>query len=410
MKYSHSAEFSPIRTVNLADGFVEKGRQAGVVVQTACGPDYTGRHVSVDGLRCLNFGSCSYLGLERRAELRDGVEDASRRIGTQFPFPRLYLQSPLYAELEANLTKITGRCVLVSSNTTLGHISALPVLVQPDDAIVIDQFAHASLQLAVGLLRGIRLVHLRHSRMDQLRGLSEQLSQSHRAIWYVCDGLYSMHGDFAPIDSLANLLSEFPKLNLYIDDAHSTSWTGCFGRGHVLEKLAGHDRVTVALSLNKAFSAAGGAIAFPKPEPYWSVRRGGGPMIFSGPIQPPMLGAAVASSKLHLTDEFRTLQAAECERIRLVLQLAREHEVPLGSWDESPIFFVPCGPEGQTCQLARSLQQRGFYACAAGFPAVPRNRSGIRFTVSIHNEIEDIHAFMTELALQVRTVKSGDRR
>ena len=72
-----------------------------------------------------------------------------------------------------------------------------------------------------------------------------------------------------------------------------------------------------ACSLNKSFAAAGGAIVFPDAEMRRRVRTAGGPMIFSGPIQPPLLGAAIQSAKIHLSDELPVLQAALRERIEL---------------------------------------------------------------------------------------------
>ena len=130
------------------------------------------------------------------------------------------------------------------------------------------------------------------------------LSQKHATVWYALDGLYSMRGDFAPLEELSHLLAKFPSLHLYIDDAHCTSWTGTHGRGYTLERMVDRSRIVVALSLNKAFSAAGGALVFPSAELRERVRLAGGPMLFSGGIQPPMLGAAVASAHLHLSPGF----------------------------------------------------------------------------------------------------------
>ena len=67
--------------------------------------------------------------------------------------------------------------------------------------------------------------------------------------------------------------------------------------------LPDDDRVVVALSLNKAFSAAGGALVVSNPDLKRRLRACGGTMSFSGPIQAPMLGAAVASAKFHLSPE-----------------------------------------------------------------------------------------------------------
>ena len=402
MKSSPVKEHSPTQAVDLVDQAMIEALDSGLFMQTATMAGGQCGIFNVDGQDLRNFGSCSYLGLERRPELILGAESALREFGTQFSFSRGYLQSSLYLELEHNLGRICQGHVLVTASTTLGHISSIPILVHQNDSVIVDQFAHASLQIATGLLNGTKQCHSRHGRMKQLQTLVERESRNHERVWYVCDGLYSMHGDWAPLDSLADLLETYPKLCLYIDDAHSTSWTGRRGRGYALDKFAGHDRVVIALSLNKAFSAAGGALVFPAREQYCKVRRCGGPMLFSGPIQPPMLGAAVASSRLHLVPEFSLLQTSELERIRRVLGLAGLYGVPLGSIDETPIFFVPCGDEQLAFGLVRALRARGFYCCASVFPAVPRKRAGIRFTISLHNSFEDIDDFMRVLAEETR--------
>ena len=161
-----------------------------------------GRSAVVQNRECLNFGSCSYLGLHTRPELVEGTVDAVRRFGTQFPFSRAYFSCDLYEELEALLEEMTGRHVLVASSTTLAHMAALPVLVDDRDAVIIDQFAHASLFMATELLGTSTVVRVRHSRLDKLVELIEGLTTDHTRIWLVLDGLYSMRGDFAPWDPL----------------------------------------------------------------------------------------------------------------------------------------------------------------------------------------------------------------
>ena len=73
------------------------------------------------------------------------------------------------------------------------------------------------------------------------------------------------------------------------------------------------------------------------------VRRCGGPMLFSGPIQPPMLGAAVASARLHNDPSFAALQARArgADRSRLVGR-RRGARYRSRARDRTPIFMVPC--------------------------------------------------------------------
>jgi 7-keto-8-aminopelargonate synthetase-like enzyme len=387
--------FSHTRQIDSAYRYVSEAAEAGVIMKTGQGAN--GRFVTVDGARLRNFGSCSYMALEALPEIREAAHRALDEYGTQFHFSRAYLQCELYAELDALLEQITGRPVLVAASTSLAHLSALPSLITDEDHIIIDQFAHASLHTAVKLVPDVPMEIIRHSRMDQLDARLTELRGKARNVWYILDGLYSMLGDFAPFEELRRLLDRHDHLRLYIDDAHSTSWTGERGRGIALEHFADDERVVVALSLNKAFSAAGGLLALPSKKLVTRIRRCGGPMLFSGPIQPPMLGAAVGSARLHVRSEFAALQADLGARLKLCVEKMEKTKLGLGTSTPSPIFQVPCDSPRIAFRLAELMKQRGFYCCVCVFPAVPMNRPGLRFTISRHNDPADIAPFVAAL-------------
>ena len=388
--------FPTSRIVDSTNRFVSEAADAGVIMNRA--GNYDGASVEVDGRPMLNFGCCSYLGLEVRDDLKEGACEAARRYGTQFPFSRAYLENPLYCELEEQLTTMTGGHVLVAPSTTLAHIAALPVLVREGDAVLIDQFAHASLHTATTLLRDIPVERVRHNQLDWVARRVAELSAGGRRVFYVCDGLYSMRGDLAPFAKFRALLEAHPTLHLYIDDAHSTSWSGARGRGAALDNLGGHPRVIVALSLNKAFSAAGGCLVLPDADTVRLVRRCGGPMLFSGPIQPPMLGAAVASARLHNDPSLGVLQGELTALIAHAWRAIGRRDIPLAGRDRTPIFMVPCDSTAIVFRTVSRLRQRGFYVCPSVFPAVPVNQPGIRFTITRHNAPAAIDAFIDALA------------
>jgi 7-keto-8-aminopelargonate synthetase-like enzyme len=400
--------FSHTRKIDSAFRYVSAASDAKVILNTGKGAN--GRHVTVDGERLLNFGSCSYMGLEAMPELTEGAHFALEEYGTQFHFSRAYLQCSLYSELEALFERIAGRPVLVAASTSLAHMAALPVLIKDTDYILIDQFAHASLHTAVQLVPNVPLEILRHNRMDLVDEALTRLRGHKGSVWYVCDGLYSMLGDFAPFEELYELLRRHEHLRLYIDDAHSTSWTGTHGRGAALEHFEDHDRVVVALSLNKAFSAAGGALALPNRDLLDRVRRCGGPMLFSGPIQPPMLGAAVGSARLHLSERFPVLQAELDERLALCIRELRRTDLDLATLDRAPIFHAHCDSPRIAFAVAEEMKDRGYYCCVCVFPAVPMNRPGIRFTITRHNELADIPQFVSALEGSfAQAIKAVDR-
>src|SRR3954451_25016484 len=393
----------------LLDEVVSEAASRGLAMQTADDAPLDGRTISLAGRPRINFGSCSYLGLELDTRLREGVCEATARYGTQFSSSRAYVSAPPYLELEEYLDRMFGGHALMMPTTSLGHLAALPVLVGSKDAVVLDQQVHASVQLATGELRlqgtTVEMIR-RHDMLGLYRSLYRH-APKHRRIWFLADGVYSMFADFAPFAELRELLDRYPQLHLYIDDSHGVGWTGTHGRGPALEALGMHERLVVAASLNKSFAAAGGALVFPDPELRRRVRTTGGPMIFSGPVQPPMLGAALASARIHLSSELPVRQQALQERIALFDELAEEFCLPLATRDATPIRYVPLGLPRVVLDVVEGLLEDGFYTNYGAFPAVPMKHAGVRMTLTLHHQPDDIRALVAALARRVPEALDG---
>ena len=389
--------------LSLLDEVVSEAAARGLALQTADDAPLDGRLVSLAGRERINFGSCSYLGLELDPRLADGVMQATRRYGTQFSSSRAYMSAPPYRELEARLDAMFGGHAVLMPTTTLGHLATLPVLVGSGDAVVLDQQVHASVQMAAGQLRlqGTTVEMIRHSNMERLERMLARLAPTHRRVWYLADGVYSMFADLAPFGALRELLDRYEQLHLYIDDSHGVGWAGTHGRGPALEALGMHERLVVAASLNKSFACAGGAIVFPDAELRRRVRTTGGPMIFSGPVQPPMLGAALASAAIHLSDELPARQAALMERIALFDELAQEFCLPVATSDATPIRYVPLGLPRVVLDVVEALLEDGFYTNYGAFPAVPMKHAGVRMTLTLHHTPDDIRALVSALAKRI---------
>ena len=371
----------------LMDELLTEAAGEGLLLQTADDLPLDGRTLGLGGRPLLNFGSCSYLGLELDPRMRDAVCAAVMRYGTQFSSSRSYVSAPPYPALEEALGDVFGAPVLVAPTTSLAHIAALPVLVEAGDAVILDQQVHHSVQVATSQLRvqGVSVEVVRHSDLEALDEAIERLARRHRRVWYLADGVYSMFADLAPFAGLRELLDRHESLWLYIDDSHGVGWTGRHGRGPALEALGGHARLVVAASLNKSFAAAGGALVFPDPELKRLVRTVGGPMMFSGPIQPPMLGAALCSARIHLTPEIEQRQAALRERIDYCTALMHEHCLPLVSSDVTPIRYLHAGLPADARGAAARLLAKGVFTNVAIFPAVPMKRAGVRLTLTVHH-------------------------
>ena len=275
-----------------------QARDRGLFFQTTEDDAYRGRAIEIDGRSLLSFGSCSYLGLELDPRLIEGACDAARRYGTQFSTSRGYLSAPIYRELEASLDAIFDAHTVLAPTTTLGHLAALDVLAHEKDAIVLDHQVHQSVQQAANLARtrGTKVVVVKHEELDRAVEIVGTLARTHRTVWFATDGVNSMYGDLAPFVLLKTLLDVAPNVRLYVDDAHGMSWLGKHGRGSFLATMPLSPRIVLATSLAKAFGCGGGVLVLSDPAERDRIRMGGGTLLFSGPIQPPMLGAALASA------------------------------------------------------------------------------------------------------------------
>lgn len=359
--------------------------------------------ISLEGKEVVNFGSCSYLGLEFDSRLKEASKKAIDDYGTQFSESRAYVSVSLYKELEDLFEKIFELPVVITQTTTLAHIAAIPVLVESNDCIIMDHQVHNSVQTAVNLVKskGVTVELLRHNRMDLLEERIIALRSKHKKIWYMADGIYSMFGDVSPVKEIYALMDKYPELNYYVDDAHGMSIYGKNGRGYVLSKMPIHKRAIVATSLVKAFPTGGAVLVFPTKEQAHLVRSCGSTLITSGPMQPAQLGAAIAAAKIHLTEEIYELQTDLQDNIRFANLMLKKYKLPVVSPSDAAVFFVGVNLPKLGINMVHRLKNKGFYVNLGIFPAVPIKNTGIRFTITRLHTFKQIKDMISTLASEL---------
>ena len=357
-------------------------------------------HILLKGQKVVNFGSCSYLGLEFDPRLKEASKVAIDNFGTQFAESRAYVSISLYKELEDLFNRLFEAPCVITPTTTLGHIANIPVLVSSSDAIITDQQVHSSVNTAVKLLAasGAHIEVVRHNKMDLLEDRIRTLRNKHQKIWYLADGIYSMFGDTAPMNDLIRLLDLYPQFHLYIDDAHGMSIHGKHGRGFVLNKHDFHPKMVLATSLAKGFATGGAVMLYPDKEMARRVRTCGGPLITSGPLQPAQLGAAVAAAKIHLTDEIYVMQEELSERIRFANLMLKKYRLPVIAENDAAVFFIGVHLPKVGYNMVRRMLHAGYYVNLGIFPAVPMKNTGIRFTITRLHTFSQIEKMIRTMA------------
>jgi len=389
--------------LDTVDEVFTDAKNMGVLHLYTEGDELTGRHIHIKGRKLFHFGTTGYLGLEQDERLKDAAIDAIRKYGTQFPLSKSYISHPLYKSLEEKVQEIYGYPVIITKNSTLGHLGVIPGVVRDEDGVILDHQVHWSVQNAAQLLkpRGIPVEMIRHSRLDMLEDKIKELSTRCRKIWYMADGVYSMYGDCAPIPELLALSEKYPQLYLYFDDVHGMSWAGKNGAGYVMSKIRElPPNVVVFGTLSKTFGASGAICVCADLQMHTRIKTFGGPLTFSAQLEPASVGAAIASADIHLSPEIYTLQEQLSDRTTYFNYLLKQTDLPLVEENECPVFYIGTGMPITGYNFVNRLMDEGYYVNLGIYPAVPVKNTGVRITISRHNEKEDMKGLVEAMVRQ----------
>jgi 7-keto-8-aminopelargonate synthetase-like enzyme/predicted N-acyltransferase len=379
--------------IDTVDEVLSGAKNVGVLHLYAEDKKLTGRTIQIKGKEMYHFGTTGYLGLEQDDRIKEAAIQAIRDYGTQFPLSKSYISHPLYSELEAKIEEMYGIPPIITKNSTLGHLAIIPTLLRDEDGVIMDHQVHWSVQNACQLLklRGIPVEMIRHNNVNMLEEKIKQLSSRCDKIWYMADGVYSMFGDYAPISELIELTKKYNQLHLYFDDVHGMSWKGKNGTGFVFDNIKElPENIVVVGTLSKTFGASGATLLCKNEKLRNKIKNFGGPLTFSAQLEPASVGAAIASAKIHLSPEITIRQQELADKIAYFNQLLAVENLPIISINDSPVFFLGIGTPISAYNFVHRLFKEGFFLNLGIYPAVPIKNTGIRITLSSHNQKQDI--------------------
>lgn len=181
----------------------------------------------------IDFCSNDYLGFAKSTILKEKIDKEISKLNNYTNGSggsRLLSGNTKYTEeteqFIADFHKVEAGLIFNSGyDANIGLLSAVP---QRNDTIITDERIHAS------LIDGARLSFAtRYSfKHNDLKNLEDKLNISTGNIFVVVESVYSMDGDFAPLQEL-NILCKQYQANLIIDEAHATGLFGEKGQGLV---------------------------------------------------------------------------------------------------------------------------------------------------------------------------------
>jgi predicted N-acyltransferase len=182
------------------------------------------------------------------------------------------------------------------------------------------------------------------------------------------------------------------------------------GTGYVLSKVGLHPKMILATAMGKAFGTIGGIFVVPDEQLCSKIRNCAGPLIFSSQQAIPVLGASIASAKIHLSEEIKIKQTLLAKKISHCHNLLKKYNLPDISAPDTPVFFVALGLIRVGHNIVKRMMEDGYFLNLAVFPAVPETCTGIRFTITLHLSFEDIENMVKALAYHFSKVLEEENR
>src|SRR5271165_2362225 len=348
-----------------------------------------GRDMVVKGRRVTNFGSDSFLGLDRDPRVIQAIHRGLDRWGSRNGASRAFASVRSNLEAEEKLADWLGvESTLIYPSVTLAHHGAIPGLAGRKDVVVMDELAHNSIQEGARLAQagGARIATFAHNSPEGLQQALQKVKPYRLAL--ICiDGVYSMSGAIPPMKAFNEIAISRDGV-LYIDDAHGTGVLGERGRGTVLEALGSYDNTFVVGSLSKAFSCAGGFIgctaAFQK-----MLKMRSNSYIFGGPVVPAYLDAVCTVVDILQSDEYQTLRARLDRHVARLTEGLNQLDLIVSS-GATPIISALVGDEADTLRAGKVLFDQGFYVQSVLFPAVPYHGGVIRVQCNANHTEEAV--------------------
>ena len=369
-------------------------------VDTPCGPE-----IQIQGRSLLAFCSNDYLGLANHPELIAALSEGAARFGTGSGASHLISgHHAIHDELEAKLASTQAdaipnvRTLFFSTGyvANLSVITALGLVGNKKISIYSAALNHASLIDGIRLARGQGSVDLHlfdHHHLEALDDILHNDSAPHKLI--VIDGVFSMDGDLAPVQKLLHIANQYDAL-LMIDDAHGFGVLGKRGYGILEDQSICSDRIIYVGTLGKAAGLNGAFVCAHERIIAWLIQKAR-PYIYSTASSPALAFAVLRSISL--------MEGEKGQELRVLLQqniALWKKESTFTRWkrleSDTAIQPIMVGSNETALQLARALDQFGYWIPAIRPPTVPKGKARLRMTLSAAHTKEQIEGLCNVLS------------
>ncbi|CRK75683.1 5-aminolevulinate synthase [Nereida ignava] len=328
-----------------------------------------------------------YLGMGQNEEVLTAMHEALDATGAGSGGTRNISGTTVYHKrLEAELADLHGKeAALLFTSAYIANdatLSTLPKLF-PGLVILSDALNHASMIEGIRRNGGDKRI-FKHNDLDDLRAqLTALPANTPKLIAF--ESIYSMDGDFAPIEAICDIADEFGALT-YIDEVHAVGMYGPRGGG-VAERDGLMGRIDIINgTLAKAYGVMGGYIAT-SAKMADAVRSYAPGFIFTTSLPPAV--AAGAAKSVEVLKRRQDLRDAHQTQAAILKTRFKALGLPVIDHGSHIVPLIVGDPVHTKVLSDHLLQDHGIYVQPINFPTVPRGTERLRFTPSpVHGRSE----------------------
>ena len=348
----------------------------------------------VDGRSNIMLCANNYLNLTTHDKVVNAMVEATIKYGAGSGSVRAIAGNmQLHEDLENTIAEFKGvEAALTYSAGYTANVGLIPTLVEnKQDLIISDELNHGSIIDGVRLTKASRAVYP-HNDTDALEEILRENKDSRRKL-IITDGVFSMDGDIAPLDIIAEVAEQYDAM-VMVDDCHGEGVLGDGGRGIVDHfKLQGKIDFEVG-SFSKALGVQGGVLSGSESVKKHAINHSRS-WLLSG-SQPPGVAAAQKAAIEVLRDE-----PEHHAKLWNNTEYFRSEMQSLGfdtGVSETPIIPVMCGESHLAKELSNQLYEKGIFALPIVFPMVAKDKARIRCMISSGLTKQDLDTVISTFA------------
>lgn len=338
----------------------------------------------------VDFTSNDYLGLGAREDLRREFCEKNDIASMHFSASAsrlLSMNQKSFTKFEKFLSDLyAGREALVFNSGYHANTGLVSALSTKNTVIIADKLVHASIIDGIKL-GGCRFERFRHNDIAHLSRLAKKAVDEGMAPLIIAESVYSMDGDYADIEALADVKRHCPGAILYVDEAHAVGVEGAHGLGLCRDSEAFGDIDVIVGTMGKALASVGAYAILSGRLKDYAVNKARS-FIFSTALPPVNIewSRFVIEKCLDMDTERRHLKTLGCRLSEIMAVHGAETQA-------SHIQPFVVGNPKLAVELSAEMMNEGFNVLPIRTPTVPPGTDRLRLSLSAALSIDDIDKF-----------------